>query len=249
MKIELELKERGIKGVLGGSIRWKGIHNMLTNITYTGNLLFQKSYISDPIQGKKKKNNGELPMYYVENTHKAIIEQEIFEKVQEELKKRKKCKIIKDEGGNIQSFKNKIICGHCNRIYTYKSKKDKLGYWGCLNKKYKTCIIKEYLPHKVIIEKSCEVLGIEEFSEDVFNEQIQNIIIYKERVIIFKMNDEREIKVKWEAIKYSELWTPEKRKLWSEYQIYRRKEKASYKEFLKIKEELDGKSNNHTSEY
>ena len=37
------------------------IRAILKNITYTGNLLFQKEYTLDPISKKTRKNHGELP--------------------------------------------------------------------------------------------------------------------------------------------------------------------------------------------
>lgn len=43
--------------------RWvdSNIKVVLTNVTYTGNLLLQKEYIEDPLTKKRKKNRGELP--------------------------------------------------------------------------------------------------------------------------------------------------------------------------------------------
>ena len=51
--------------------RWvdSNIKVVLTNVTYTGNLLLQKEYIEDPLTKKRKKNRGELPQFYVEDTH------------------------------------------------------------------------------------------------------------------------------------------------------------------------------------
>ena len=42
----------------------------------------QKSFTEDFLTGKRKKNNGELAMYFIENNHEAIISREIFEIVQ-----------------------------------------------------------------------------------------------------------------------------------------------------------------------
>ena len=50
--------------------------------------LLQKTYIANCITKKSKRNNGELPMYYVENNHPAIIEREVFDRVQEEISRR-----------------------------------------------------------------------------------------------------------------------------------------------------------------
>lgn len=60
--------------------RWvdSNIKVVLTNVTYTGNLLLQKEYIEDPLTKKRKKNRGELPQFYVEDTHEAIIDKETF---------------------------------------------------------------------------------------------------------------------------------------------------------------------------
>lgn len=41
------------------------IKSILTNEKYNGNALLQKTFIVDCISKKSKKNNGELPMYYV----------------------------------------------------------------------------------------------------------------------------------------------------------------------------------------
>lgn len=71
--------------------RWvdSNIKVILRNITYTGNLLLQKEYVVDPITKKRKLNRGELPQYFVENTHEAIIPKETYDKVQVEMETRR----------------------------------------------------------------------------------------------------------------------------------------------------------------
>lgn len=46
--------------------RWmdSNIKVVLTNVTYTGNLLLQKEFIEDPISKHRKKNRGELMQYW-----------------------------------------------------------------------------------------------------------------------------------------------------------------------------------------
>lgn len=70
-----------------GLPRWspQGIRNILRNEKYIGDALLQKTYITDCISKRVKQNRGELPMYYVENNHPAIIPREIFAQVQEDL--------------------------------------------------------------------------------------------------------------------------------------------------------------------
>lgn len=56
--------------------------SILTNEKYKRDALLQKVYTTDFLTKKKKKNEGEVPQYYVEGNHEAIIEPEIFDRVQ-----------------------------------------------------------------------------------------------------------------------------------------------------------------------
>ena len=52
--------------------------------------MLQKSYTVDFLTKKVKTNEGEVPQYYVENNHPAIIEPELFDLVQSEIQRRGK---------------------------------------------------------------------------------------------------------------------------------------------------------------
>lgn len=56
---------------------------------YKGDALLQKTYTVDFLSKKREINNGEVPQYYVEESHSAIIEHEIWEAVQLEMEGRK----------------------------------------------------------------------------------------------------------------------------------------------------------------
>lgn len=47
----------------------------------------QKSFTEDFLTGKRKKNEGELDMYFIENDHEAIVSSGVFEKAQERKEK------------------------------------------------------------------------------------------------------------------------------------------------------------------
>ena len=83
-KIKRYLEEHGIKTVTGKR-EWSTstIDRMLSNEKYIGQVLMQKSYTPDFLTGKQVKNDGQLDMYLVEDAHKAIINRETFDKVQE----------------------------------------------------------------------------------------------------------------------------------------------------------------------
>jgi len=82
-KIKKYLEENGIKTVTGKDV-WSTstIDRILSNEKYVGDVLMQKSFTEDFLTGKRKKNEGELDMYFIENDHEAIISRDIFEKVQ-----------------------------------------------------------------------------------------------------------------------------------------------------------------------
>jgi DNA invertase Pin-like site-specific DNA recombinase len=65
----------------GGKAVWGAttIKSILTNEKMKGDALLQKSYTVDFLTKRKKVNEGEVPQYYVENAHPAIIEPAVFE--------------------------------------------------------------------------------------------------------------------------------------------------------------------------
>jgi len=109
--------------------------SILQNEKYKGDALLQKRFTVDFLTKKTKVNEGEVPQYYVENSHPAIIEPEVFDLVQAEIKKRK-------SHGRHQSgigcFSGKIICGECGGLYGSKvwhsNSKYRRTVWQCNNK-------------------------------------------------------------------------------------------------------------------
>lgn len=90
------------------------VESILTNEKYKGDAILQKTYISDFLTKKVKRNNGEIPKYYVENSHPAIISAETFALAQEEMKKRRE---DKTRTTSASVFSGKVFCGRCGAIY------------------------------------------------------------------------------------------------------------------------------------
>ena len=65
------------------------IEGILFNVKYCGDAILQQSVTVDPIMKKRKKNTGEALMYYVQNSHPAIVTREKFNKAQEERARRR----------------------------------------------------------------------------------------------------------------------------------------------------------------
>ena len=91
-KIKRELDEDGVPTAQGVEC-WSPaiIHNILTNEKYIGDALLQKTYVTDCLSKKVRKNRGERVMYYVENNHPAIISREAFDLVRKEMTRRSSC--------------------------------------------------------------------------------------------------------------------------------------------------------------
>ena len=66
----------------------RSIMQILQNYTYTGNLMLQKTFSQNHLTKKKRYNQGELPMYHIQDSHEAIISLEQFNAVQEEIRRR-----------------------------------------------------------------------------------------------------------------------------------------------------------------
>ena len=109
--IAAELTRCSIK-TPGGKDVWnpQTVRRMLSNEKYKGDALLQKEFTVDFLNKKTKKNEGEVPQYYVEGNHEAIISPTVFDLVQAELEKRKR-------GGSryswVSIFSNKIKCADC----------------------------------------------------------------------------------------------------------------------------------------
>ena len=112
--ITKELEKRGIKSP-SGKDKWyiSTVRSILTNEKYRGDALIQKEYTADFLDKTRRKNTGEIPQYYVEEHHEAIIPPTLFDFVQTEIKAR-------ENGGKhsgVSIFANKIKCGCCGGWY------------------------------------------------------------------------------------------------------------------------------------
>lgn len=65
---------------------------------------------SDFLNKKQVKNTGQVPQYYVEGNHEAIIEPEVFDEVQRDMERRKGA-VRKKKGAG--PFSGKVRCGVC----------------------------------------------------------------------------------------------------------------------------------------
>lgn len=144
--IKEELEADGICTALG-TPRWTAelVRSILKNEKYCGDALLQKTYITDCISKKVKKNNGEKPMYYIQDNHPAIVPREIFRRVQEEIarrssKRRVAQKYVKTEQSKYSgkyALTELLVCGECGTQYrrvTWSRGGKKRIVWRCISR-------------------------------------------------------------------------------------------------------------------
>lgn len=216
---EKQLEEMGVKSYKGQHFGNTSIRQILGNITYTGNLLFQKEYTVDPISKKSRKNQGELPQYWVENTHEAIIPMEVYQAVQEEKARRRELGVFANWSINTSCFTSKIKCGRCGKSYQRSNRKGRKDLdanytvWICGTRR-KTgnaqCQNKD-IPEPMLKEACAAVLGLDEFDETVFSEQIDHIEIPAPYEMMFYFKDGRIVPHRWQSTMRKDCWTDERR--------------------------------------
>lgn len=145
-KIAREFEEEGILNWNDKAKWYEGsIRNMLKNEKYKGDVLLQKTYTVDYLTKKRVENTGQIPRYYVEDNHPAIIDKEMWEAVQLEMV-RKKYFAEKhgfgrvDYGTSDNPFASRVICGDCGspfgrKVWNSNDERFRRRVWRC-NKKY-----------------------------------------------------------------------------------------------------------------
>ena len=83
-----KLNDSGARSYYGKKFTGTVLSYILRQEKYTGNMLLQKFYTESHVSHKERRNNGELPMFLIHDSHPAIISQETFDAVQQEIARR-----------------------------------------------------------------------------------------------------------------------------------------------------------------
>ena len=199
-----ELKEQGYTTICGNDILAGSISFILTNPVYTGGMLLQKTFVKDPFSRKKCFNKGELPRYFVKESHEAIIDREMFVQVQERLDdNRRKGAFPYNRKGERYPFSGKIVCGKCGRNYRrqlWKNGDRERPTWSCSRKNnvdLEGCDSQNITEMK-LIEVTAEVLGLERFEETAFLERIEKIVVDGRHNLIYCFKDGKVVNQFWQ---------------------------------------------------
>ena len=181
-------------------------------------MILQKSYRPDFRTKVDKVNHGEVTMYNVKHSHEAIIEQSVFDAVQEEIKKRRE--ETQREASPLADtphlFSGFIRCGNCGRMFAYhrtNAKKYDKPVWICPSyfSMGKDVCPSQKIPADILVAKTCEVLGIGKISRSVLEQSILEIVVPEHNRLIYHLKDGSITDICWEHASRKYSWTQEMR--------------------------------------
>lgn len=220
------LFEEGVPTLLGGEWVNATIGSMLANEKYAGDLLLQKTFVEDHITKNLRKNKGELPQYFIQDDHEAIIPREMFNAVQEE-QARRKAKYAHPRG-ELTELSSLIKCSICGKHYRRKTATARM-LWCCTtyNTRGKKYCASKAIPEITLKEACSQVLGCSEYDPEAVADRIEQIVAMPGNTLVFHFFDGTTQEVQWTFPSRSESWTEEKRQKAAD-QMRRRHAKASH---------------------
>lgn len=193
-KIAQILDNEGYKTKMGlGAWSYVSVRGILTNEKYIGDSLLQKSIYN---LKSRKVNTGELPQYYVEGTHEAIIAKSDFQKVNERIKHQRELSSINRTAECVKErYSGKIKCGKCGASYKRKIYAKGKSYedvkWICRIKNDKTAAV---CNNHEIKDEVFRALLIRAYNECLDNITDSGDVAVEERKLQEFLETEREFK-------------------------------------------------------
>lgn len=180
----------------GWSLTNVGITYMLQNEVYKGDVILQKYFTPNPLDHNSKRNEGELPAYYVENNHEPIVSRETWQAVQDKIHEAREYNPTVHRIVKPSCFSGKIVCCRCGHNYvksvTKTNQSDGLQEsWVCMGKiKHK----KAFCPSLSIRgdrlrQAAAQAMGMDEFDDRAFTEQVDRIITTEGEALEFHFYD------------------------------------------------------------
>lgn len=209
--IEKKLRSQGVK------FTKSAISKLLRNEKYQGDMLLQKTFTLDHISKKKMVNKGQMPQYFVQDSHEPIISREIFAKVQAEMKRRAEHFNAKPEPPKTYPFTGMIRCGICGANYRRKitaagSKYEKpVWICGTFNTYGKAECDSQQIPEAILKAKIAEVLRRDDFDGSIMKMMVSEIRVPDHNQLTFIFVGGSEYSIDWGNPSRSKSWTPEMR--------------------------------------
>lgn len=220
-KIAEGLYADGRLSINGNKISSGEIWKILRNPIYMGDMLCQKTFITDPISKVSKKNEGELPQYYISDFCDPIVDKDTFKAVKAEQDRRHM--FMGEWRVNFNSVQyalsGKIKCGCCGRSFARKIRTpNKNGtrtvYWYCesINRTGVNCANSRSLPQSVITYILCEELKMDVWDEQTVVDRVDKIIVPEHGRVVIHLKTGETIERTWENTGRLDSWQDDDRK-------------------------------------
>lgn len=211
-----KLTRLGVPTKNGGRWSESTVGSILRNEKYIGDMLLQKGYVPDHLTKRIVPNRGELPMYYAEGTHEAIVDKGMFEAVQAEIVRRAALS-QHSEAKTFSEFSGMIHCARCGANFCKKINGSGTKYakvtWACRTFTYQgrhECAAKR-IPDNILKTKCAEALGLAEYDAESFKANVAAITVPDDGVLVFTFKDGKERTLTWANPSRRESWTDEMR--------------------------------------
>ena len=179
-----------------GEVAWNlsTLQSILQNEKYCGDVIMQKTFRKDCISKETVVNTGQLPKYWTQNHHEAIVSREIFDAVQAETARRKAMAsgTKKSAPTGLGKYSSKhaltglLICGECGTPYrrvVWSQKGMKRPVWRCVNRldhgktlcKHSPTLDEKPLQEAVLAAVNILMSRKDELSNGVVSEMIQEL--------------------------------------------------------------------------
>ncbi|WP_300754794.1 recombinase family protein [uncultured Oscillibacter sp.] len=179
-----------------GEVAWNlsTLQSILQNEKYCGDVIMQKTFRKDCISKETVVNTGQLPKYWTQNHHEAIVSREIFDAVQEETARRKAMAsgTKKSAPTGLGKYSSKhaltglLICGECGTPYrrvVWTQKGMKRPVWRCVNRldhgktlcKHSPTLDEKPLQEAILAAVNILMSRKDELSNGVVSEMIQEL--------------------------------------------------------------------------
>jgi DNA invertase Pin-like site-specific DNA recombinase len=162
--IAASLREHAVPCYRGGIWTPNRVVKLLKNEKYAGNALLQKQFVADHLDKKEQRNIGQLPIYFAEGTHPAIIAPETYQQARELMERNRQRNGIERKAPQGGVFTGMITCDQCGKHYKRKISRGTPA-WNCttylmLGKKH--CHAKQIL-EDILLSTTASVLGLPDF--------------------------------------------------------------------------------------
>ncbi|GHV05911.1 serine recombinase [Clostridia bacterium] len=199
--IAKKLRDMGVPTHKNGTWSHSRVAALLKNEKFTGNSLLQKKFTDNHLTKKQCRNRGELPKFFSEDTHPAIIDTVTFQRVQSRISERSKRFSNGKSTVDVYPLTSKIVCENCGKHYIRKTTSGRIS-WQCLT--YirlgkKVCPAKQ-IPKNVLEAFVSELGGINSITE---------IRVPQANHLTFIMANGETIHKTWQDRSRSESWTEE----------------------------------------